>query len=92
MATSEEYYFESRSLFNEIDNAYSDRMQHELKQAIMSLKPHYRDIIIAIDIEGYTYEEISSEIGTPPGTLMSRRHRAVAQLHKELERKRELNH
>tara|TARA_R110002051_G_scaffold275909_1_gene336850 strand:- start:6180 stop:6716 length:537 start_codon:yes stop_codon:yes gene_type:complete len=67
------------------DNQYSEEMKNHLKYAIQSLKPDYRDIIIAIDFEGYSYKEISLETGIPEGTLMSRRHRAISLLFKELE-------
>ncbi|WP_223170348.1 RNA polymerase sigma factor [Maribacter aquimaris] len=66
-------------------------MKNELKQAILKLKPLYRKIIFVIDFEGYTYKEISLETGIPEGTLMSRRHRAIALLYKELESKKEYN-
>lgn len=71
------------------DNSYSEQMKDELKKAILSLKPDYRDIIIAIDFEGYTYKEITLETGIPEGTLMSRRHRAISLLYKKLETKKE---
>ena len=75
-------------LYGQSDNAYSEEMKDELKRTIMSLKSDYRDIIIAINFEGYTYREISAELGIPEGTLMSRRHRAIALLHKDLETKK----
>ena len=62
----------------------------ELKRTIMELKAPYRDIIIAVDFEGYTYKEIADETGIPEGTLMSQRHRAIAQLYKQLENKKEI--
>ena len=76
-------------LYGKSDNAYSEEMMRELKHAIMRLKPEYRDIIIAIDFEDYTYREITEETGIPQGTLMSRRHRAIALLHSELKEKKE---
>jgi RNA polymerase sigma factor (sigma-70 family) len=75
-------------LYGQSDNDYSEQMKDELKQSIMNLKPDYRDIIIAIDFEGYTYREISEELEIPEGTLMSRRHRAIALLHKTLKTKK----
>lgn len=78
-------------LYGTSDNSYSETMKEELKNCIMNLKPDYRDIIIAIDFEGYTYKEIAYETGIPEGTLMSRRHRAISLLHKKLEHKKENN-
>lgn len=79
----------SEILFGNSDNSYSEQMKDALKKCIMNLKPDYRDIIIAVDFEGYTYKEISFETGIPEGTLMSRRHRAISLLYKNLEHKKE---
>lgn len=68
--------------------AYSDELETALKNAIANLKPHYRAIILAVDFEGYSYAEISAETGIPPGTLMSRRHRALSLLLKKLKDKK----
>lgn len=64
---------------------HSDKMAAILKDSIDQLKPGYRDIIIAVDFEGYTYKEISRETGIPEGTLMSRRHRAIGILYNKIE-------
>jgi len=61
-------------------NEYSEHLKDKLKWAVLDLKPHYRDIILAIDFEGYTYNEITQQTGIPLGTLMSRRHRALSLL------------
>lgn len=76
-------------LYDTSDNYYAEQMTDELKKAILSLKPDYRDIIIAIDFENYTYKEIALDTGTPVGTLMSRRHRAISLLYKKLKTKKE---
>ncbi len=82
---------EFASLLNdESNNAYPEKMKDELKKAIMNLKPKYRDIVIAIDFENYTYKEIAFETGIPMGTLMSRRHRAISNLYKQLKTKKEI--
>lgn len=74
----------AEQFYSASDNLYSDALKTALKEAIFSLKPPYRDIILTIDVEGYTYREISEETGIPEGTLMSRRHRAISQLYKKL--------
>lgn len=79
----------SELLYGTSGNLYSDNMKNELKKAILKLKPFYQKIIIAIDFEGFTYKEVSRETGIPEGTLMSRRHRALSLLWKELESKKE---
>lgn len=75
--------------YGKSDNSYSEEMKKELKKAIFNLKPYYQDIIIAIDFEGFTYKELSLETGIPEGTLMSRRHRALSLLFKQLEHKKD---
>ncbi|MRI00893.1 sigma-70 family RNA polymerase sigma factor [Kriegella sp. EG-1] len=70
-------------------NDYSEEMITELKNAIGNLKPLYRNIILAIDFEGYTYNQLSIRTNIPPGTLMSRRHRALSILLQELEPKKQ---
>lgn len=67
------------------DDPISEEMIALLKHCIKQLNPPYRDIIIAVDIEGYSYKEISKETGIPQGTLMSRRHRAIGILYKKIE-------
>ncbi len=67
------------------DDQVSEEKILVLKNCINQLSPPYRDIIIAVDIEGYSYKEISNETGIPEGTLMSRRHRAIGILYKKIE-------
>ncbi|NKI30971.1 RNA polymerase sigma factor [Croceivirga thetidis] len=69
-----------------MNEGFPEELIRKLRPIILSLKPPYRDIIIAIDYEGYSYREISEQTGISIGTLMSRRHRALAQLHKKLNR------
>lgn len=70
--------------YGNADNTYSEEMKDQLQTAIGNLNPSYRDIIIAVDFEGYSYKEISEQTGIPQGTLMSRRHRAISMLFKDL--------
>ncbi|TBN04903.1 RNA polymerase sigma factor [Hyunsoonleella flava] len=76
-------------LYDNDTKSYPEEIQTELKKAILSLKPDYKNIIIAVDFEGYSYKEISIETGIPVGTLMSRRHRAISLLYKTLKSKKE---
>ncbi len=78
--------------YGDADNSYSPEMETALKKAVTDLKPMYRDIVIAIDFEGYTYKELAERTGIPSGTLMSRRHRAMSELSKSLEHIKELNY
>ena len=80
----------SELFYDSPEDLYSEAMKDELKKAIGNLKPHYREIILAIDFEGYTYNQVSLETGIPKGTLMSRRHRAISILLSMLEKKKEV--
>lgn len=83
--TLEVLWTEFATMFHDdFQEAYPDQLKEKLKEAISSLKPDYRDIIIAVDFEGYTYKEIANQTGISPGTLMSRRHRAMSLLLKKL--------
>jgi|TARA_R110000737_G_scaffold53512_1_gene75150 RNA polymerase sigma factor (sigma-70 family) len=70
--------------YGKADNSYSEEMKEELIRNIARLKPHYKQIIIAVDFEGWNYKELAKEMGIPEGTLMSRRHRALSILNKQL--------
>lgn len=84
--TLERLWIEFAGLFYEnVPDFYSDNLMEQLQLAIDELKPVYKDIIIAVDFEGYTYKEIAEDTGIPSGTLMSRRHRAMAILTQKLE-------
>jgi len=69
----------------------ADELKAILKDAILKLKPEYREVIMAIDFENLTYRQLSLVTGIPQGTLMSRRHRALSILLKELENKKRDN-
>nr|WP_299382536.1 RNA polymerase sigma factor [Allomuricauda sp.] len=78
--------------YSDADNNYPEDLKNALKGAIKKLKPAYQDIIIAVDFEGYSYREISEDTGVSPGTLMSRRHRALSLLSKHLQTEKNMNH
>jgi RNA polymerase sigma-70 factor (ECF subfamily) len=48
--------------------------------AIESLSDDHREIVVATEIEGRSFAEIAEETGIPVGTLLSRKHRAMANL------------
>ena len=75
-------------LYQKADNSHSERMKHELKNAIAGLKPEYQHVILAIDFERLSYKELAAESGIAAGTLMSRRHRALGILNQKLGKKK----
>ncbi|MFH2096005.1 MAG: RNA polymerase sigma factor [Bacteroidota bacterium] len=79
----------SDKYFSGADNMYSSDMHKLLADAIDALKPEFRMVIMAIEFEGYSYEELSKETEIPVGTLLSRKHRALAKLYEMLKLYRE---
>lgn len=61
-----------------------------VRRAIEQLSPEYREVLVLCDIEGLSYDEISSVINCPVGTIKSRLNRARANLKKILSQNREL--
>ena len=59
--------------------------QKRIIQAIDSLKPKFKEVIILCDIEGYTYEEAAKKLGVPMGTIKSRIYHAKQELALKLE-------
>jgi RNA polymerase sigma-70 factor (ECF subfamily) len=54
--------------------------RREIKEAIESLPPLYREIVVLRDIEGFSYQEIATLLDCPAGTVMSRLGRARKKL------------
>ncbi len=55
-----------------------------IQKAITSLPQKFRQVIVLRDIQGFSYEEISSIIKVPLGTVKSRVNRARLKLQKDL--------
>ena len=55
-------------------------LQYEIRAALDSLSAPHREIVVLRDVEGLSYEQISSVIDCPVGTVMSRLARARGQL------------
>lgn len=51
-------------------------VQTEIHQALFTLKPRYRLIVILRDIEGMSYEEIAAQVNCSTGTLAAQLKRA----------------
>jgi RNA polymerase sigma factor (sigma-70 family) len=51
-----------------------------LYSILMKLEKDHRDIIIATELEGRSFKELSAEWGVPIGTLLSRKNRAINKL------------
>jgi len=80
-----------RRIIDDIDDpeekVEQERMLKLMFDTIEDLRPDQQDIIIATELEGYTFEELSNEMEVPIGTLLSRKHRAIAKLQKLMNEK-----
>lgn len=56
----------------------------DLEQALTSLAPGYRAVVVLHDIEGFTHEEIAARLGIEPGTSKSQLSRARRALRERL--------
>jgi RNA polymerase sigma factor (sigma-70 family) len=59
-------------------------INRDLNKAINRLDEYDRDIFIATEFQGLTYQELSDMWDVPVGTLLSRKSRAIKKLQKEL--------
>jgi len=56
----------------------------EVVEAIEKLNPLHREVVLLVDVEGFSYKDAANILGVPIGTVMSRLHRARQQLQKDL--------
>lgn len=54
--------------------------REEVRAAIKRLPPHYREVVVLRDLEGFSYQQIATILECPAGTVMSRLSRAREQL------------
>ena len=54
--------------------------QKQISEAISSLKPKFKEVILLYEIENKSYEEISQKIKCPIGTVKSRLYNAKKEL------------
>ena len=75
-----------------LDSRYEASAQAEHREdrerlfdAIDALVPAQREVLVATELEGRSFRELSEEWDVPIGTLLARKHRAVHALRKTLE-------
>ena len=54
--------------------------QRDVLDAVARLAPHHREVLVAVDVAGLSYDEAAAFLGVPVGTVMSRLHRARARV------------
>ena len=64
--------------------AFGSEQRLRIRQALDTLPPNARTIIILSDVEGLSYREIASVLNCPIGTVMSRLHNARKRLRSAL--------
>ncbi|HEY6825533.1 MAG TPA: RNA polymerase sigma factor [Gemmatimonadaceae bacterium] len=55
-----------------------------IARAIRELEPHYRDVVLLVDVDGFSYEEVAASLDIPVGTVRSRLYRARRHLQEAL--------
>lgn len=55
-----------------------------ISKAIAALEPIFRDVVMLVDVEGLSYEEVADALSIPIGTVRSRLYRARRQLQEAL--------
>ena len=61
-----------------------DEFNEKFEAAVNELPPEQRDVFLMTEIDGYSFREISELTGLTVNTLLSRKHYAVKQLKKKL--------
>ena len=56
----------------------------EVVTAVEKLPALHREVVLLVDVEGFSYKDAAQALGVPIGTVMSRLHRARQQLQKGL--------
>jgi RNA polymerase sigma-70 factor, ECF subfamily len=70
---------------NGVDNMFSRLdLGPAIARAIEELEPRYRDVVTLVDVEDFSYEQVSEALGIPIGTVRSRLYRARRQLQEAL--------
>lgn len=86
LTTEEDKTFENikdKKSSPELKLIQGDRQKRILK-AVEELKPKFRDVVIYVEIYGYTYEECAKKLKCPVGTIKSRLYNAKKDLANKL--------
>ncbi len=86
LTTEEDKTFENikdKKSLPELKLIQGDRQKRILK-AVEELKPKFRDVVIYVEIYGYTYEECAKKLKCPVGTIKSRLYNAKKELANKL--------
>ena len=65
--------------------ALAREREHQLREALQSLRSSYREAVVLRDVEGFSYEEIAATLQINIGTVKSRLSRGRLELRRKLE-------
>jgi RNA polymerase sigma-70 factor, ECF subfamily len=77
---------EDQSIFEsaEDESLTQNESIREMRQAILSLPPHYREVVVLCELQELSYAEAAEVLGCAIGTIRSRLHRARTMLTERL--------
>jgi RNA polymerase sigma-70 factor (ECF subfamily) len=67
------------------DFMFRNVLDTDLREALGKLSRHYLEVIMLVDMEDLSYREAAEVLNIPPGTVMSRLHRARKTLQGQLQ-------
>jgi len=74
-----------------LDDLTRNETVEAVRNSILALPPHYREVIVLCDLHEMSYTEAASAVGCAVGTVRSRLHRARALLVEKLHAARDRN-
>ncbi len=72
------------SFTDPLDDLTRRETVESVRQAVLALPPHYREVVVLCDLHEMSYAEASEALDCAVGTVRSRLHRARALLHQKL--------
>ncbi|HPS58625.1 MAG TPA: RNA polymerase sigma factor [Spirochaetota bacterium] len=70
--------------YNTEDAVLMEIMRDTLEDSVLNLPDEMKEVFIMTEFEGRSYSEISKMTGIPPGTLLSRKSRAIDRIRADL--------
>jgi RNA polymerase sigma-70 factor (ECF subfamily) len=70
--------------FDPVEALTRQERTEALREAVLSLPPHYREAVVLCDLHEMSYAEAAAVTGCAVGTIRSRLHRSRALLHSKL--------
>jgi len=78
----------NRPIDDTVDELSRQRDLRDLRRAILTLPPRYREVVVLCDLQDVSYADAAQAIGCAVGTVRSRLHRARQLLTQKMQRAR----